>query len=133
MQVHFTKKKQKRKTPSTRRPTCLLCLSRANWEAMHSAIRDDGDESVKETGEIPTCTNVRPTPSEHVSYSNLSERGPNGANESESSARHVTLTRGHLTGCFWLKCQSLRPHLGLGGGFRRAQGSCGRILETLGV
>lgn len=80
MQAHFTKKKQRKKNPSPRRSTCPLCLSRANWEATRPATRDDGDKSVKETGEVPTCTNVRPTPSELVSYSNLSERGPNGAN-----------------------------------------------------
>ena len=31
---------------------------------------------------VPTCTNLHLTPSEYVSYSNLSEREPNGANES---------------------------------------------------
>lgn len=58
---------------------CKLCV-------MPYTVIDNGDKSIKKTDKFPTCTNSL-YPSEHVSYSNLSERELNGANESYITQR----------------------------------------------
>lgn len=88
--------------------------------AMSYTVIDNGNKSVIKTDKVPACTNSL-YPSEHVSYSNLSERELNGANESHIiQCRGRILTQGHIIGCFWLKCQSLTDHLWLHGESRDA-------------
>lgn len=76
-------------------------------DAMPYSITDNGDKSIMKTDKVPACTNALYS-SEYVSYSNLSEKKLNGANESYiTQCRDKILKQDHIIDCFWLKCQSL--------------------------